>query len=90
MIETKLISISKPRRTYSQLVIVEEFDPEIKAKVKRIELKRIPKSAICCACDMGIKEGTPHKTAQVVAIDKENKTSKTRHLPLHVHCEFKS
>ncbi len=116
MIETQLISISKPRLTYADLV--EEIEkirvPDIhKVTVKKdssgklilvdsrtisspplrlkvFQLGRVKRSAICCACDMGITAGTPHKTAQVVVIDKKDKTSKTRHLPLHVHCEFKS
>ena len=116
MIETRLISISKPRLTYVDLV--EETEkirvPDIhKVTVKKnssgklvlidsriisspplrfkvLQLGRVKRSAICCACDMGITAGTLHKAAQVVIIDKKNKTSKTRHLPLHAHCEFKS
>jgi len=112
--EKELISISKPRRTYTELVEKTEKIPvppidkfmvkkkssgellliktqtirsrPLMVKVKQIE--RVKSSAICYTCDQRIPKGTPHKTAQIVIIDRENKTSKTCHVPLHLNCEF--
>lgn len=114
MIETKLISISKPRRTYVDIVVKTEVIPQpprhmvtvrkdssgeitvIKSekiprrplKVKIQQLTRVRRSAACETCGKEIKKGTPHKTAQVVMIDRKAKTSVTKHLPLHVGCGY--
>ena len=114
MIEIRLISISKPRCTYTELVEKTETIPvpdiniitvkrkpsgelvlvnsltmpQRPLKVTVFETERVKNSAICYTCDRSIPKGTPHKTAQIVIIDKENKTSKTCHVPLHLDCEF--
>lgn len=94
MIETRLISISKPRKSYSTLVakteVVEDPKTGLKFKVTRLELEKVQKEATCHTCDKEIRKGASHKTAQVVLIDRENGSSQTRHLPLHLDCEFKN
>ncbi len=81
MAETKVISVSKPRRSFTERKV--SFEKVGGKQVLRVELVKVQKPVECWDCKKQISAGSLHTTAMVAFIDREKKISQTRHIPRH-------